>query len=414
MRPSKIIAIAGLLLLVAAGVAVYFLWAGKRSSPAGSSGDLSSSDSSSGLAEPHRVVAMGRLEPDGGVIDISGPIGDRLLSLNVHEGQWVEAGEELGRLESYALRKAEYDVAQLQYNEAVHRKQAEKEYSDAMLAEAKLDARQLESIEHDVAAQRAKVAVLEKNAQLAKKNLERMKALDESLVSAQELERQTLAVDQAQAELTAGNGTLDKLLQSQQLGNEQARAKLATANANAARLDATVPLESLKKSLELAQMRLSTSVLKAPRAGKVLKILTHVGEAVGQRPVLRLGDTRKIYAVAEVYETFIREVQIGDSAMVSSEVFPRNPQLGNQKAIAARVESIGLMVAKNEVSSLDPTARNDLRVVQVRVLLLNNEVAQGLINLEVEVSINPGSKDSDRQPAAATVGARHRPDRLVQ
>ena len=69
------------------------------------------------LAESRSVSGLGRLEPDGGVIQLSGPSnggasGSVIQKLTVAEGEWVEKDQVIAYLDSYNLRKAE--VARLQ------------------------------------------------------------------------------------------------------------------------------------------------------------------------------------------------------------------------------------------------------------------------------------------------------------
>src|SRR5947209_7249121 len=70
--------------------------------------ELHKSDSASG-ARRQLVSALGRLEPEGEVVDIGvGALStDRLLRLQVCEGQRVKEGEVLACLESYTERLAE-------------------------------------------------------------------------------------------------------------------------------------------------------------------------------------------------------------------------------------------------------------------------------------------------------------------
>jgi hypothetical protein len=56
------------------------------------------------------------------------------------------------------------------------------------------------------------------------------------------------------------------------------------------------------------------------------------------------------------------------------------------------VESIGEMIFSNGVRGEDPTAPRGLRVVQVRVLLEKNELAQRMTNLEGQLRIHLGTR----------------------
>jgi len=69
------------------------------------------------VAQERVVSSLGRLEPENGVVQLAGPSGGGLTgavmkSLEVAEGDWVESGQVVARLDSYNLRKAE--VARLE------------------------------------------------------------------------------------------------------------------------------------------------------------------------------------------------------------------------------------------------------------------------------------------------------------
>jgi HlyD family secretion protein len=101
--------------------------------------------------------------------------------------------------------------------------------------------------------------------------------------------------------------------------------------------------------------------------------------------VLVLGDTSRMRVVAEVYETDIAEVSVGQAATVSSRAL-RNP-------ISGRVARLGNMVSKNDVLNVDPAARADARVVEVWIDLDPLPLAERLSNLTVDVLITTSRRD---------------------
>jgi HlyD family secretion protein len=86
-----------------------------------------------------------------------------------------------------------------------------------------------------------------------------------------------------------------------------------------------------------------------------------------------------MYAVAEVYETDIGLVRVGQKGRVTSPVL--------SEALTGTVEQIGNMIAKNDILDVDPTANTDARVVEVKIRLDNSAPAARLINLQVYVLI---------------------------
>ena len=106
------------------------------------------------------VVARGRLEPDGGVINV-GVAGDRLQSVAVSEGQLVSTGDKLAVLDSHPDRLAEYNLAKIQLDDARRRQAAVKEACDCAIEEAIIRKEQVEKVEPlDIQAQDARVRLL--------------------------------------------------------------------------------------------------------------------------------------------------------------------------------------------------------------------------------------------------------------
>ena len=123
------------------------------------------------------------------------------------------------------------------------------------------------------------------------------------------------------------------------------------------------------------------SEVKAPMAGQVLRVHAHAGERVGPEGILELGRTEAMMAVAEVYETDIGRVAVGQRAKVTSPALP--------VALNGTVQRIGLMVAKNDALGTDPVAKTDARVVEVDIRLDAGQGTDTLTYLQVTVEITP-------------------------
>jgi HlyD family secretion protein len=111
------------------------------------------------------------------------------------------------------------------------------------------------------------------------------------------------------------------------------------------------------------QVDLADSELRAPLDGTVLKIHSRVGERPGNDGVLELGAGDQMEAVAEVYESDINRVKLGQSVTLVSE------NGGFSGSLAARVIRISPQVRQRAVLSTDPTGDADARVVEVRLAL---------------------------------------------
>lgn len=344
--------------------------------------------------EPDKVTALARLEPEDGVVDISGTPGDRLQELKVKVGDQVKAGDTLAILESRTLREAELELAQAQLADAEKRGEAEEKYAAALQQEAQLARKQAQLERLEIAAQHEKIDGLKISLASIEDDLKRLEKLresnsstDSSIVSDQQLEHQRTLKDKTQKELAAAESQLKKLEDTIALSEQQAEAKVQTAAANEARIPSTLALDSLRKSVELARRRLELTTIRAPSDGEILKVMLSAGETLAQQPILEMADTSRMVAVAEIYEDDALHVKEGAAASVDSEAL--------EQPIAGTVSYIGSMVAKNTVMSLTPTASADLRVVEARIRLEPSPEAKRLINLQVTVSISV-------EPAAQT------------
>jgi HlyD family secretion protein len=144
---------------------------------------------------------------------------------------------------------------------------------------------------------------------------------------------------------------------------------------------ARMNVEMGKADVQSAQAELDLAAVRSPITGRVLKIHARTGERVGADGIAELGETDKMYAVAEVYQTDVPRVHVGQHATVSSPAF--------SEPLRGTVERVGQKVAKQDVLSTDPAAKTDARVVEVRVRLDEAEQVAGLTNLEAEVAIEP-------------------------
>jgi HlyD family secretion protein len=112
----------------------------------------------------------------------------------------------------------------------------------------------------------------------------------------------------------------------------------------------------------------------------VLEILVRQGELMGEAGVLELARVDHMHAIAEVYETDIRFVKVGQKATVRSPAFEQD--------IPGQVKSIRQKVQKQDEMSTDPAARKDARIVEVIIELDDSQPAASLTNLQVDVLIH--------------------------
>ncbi|WNC30370.1 ABC exporter membrane fusion protein [Thermosynechococcus sp. PKX82] len=338
------------------------------------------------LADPmsDRITALGRLEPEGEVVAVSAPsMTERLGQLLVREGDRVVAGQPLAYLDTYPERKAERDLAASQLQEARLRYEAETRLALAQIAEA--ERRRDRANEPAIAAIQAQQATIQRiQAELETANREYQRFAQlfaDGAVSQQDLDDRTVRVRSLQEELRNAQANLVRLQEERRTELATATAQIEAAQANLGRVQTQVQLLSAERNLQLAEARLERTIIRAPRNGRVLRIHTRAGETINERGILELGNTDQMYAVAEVYETDVPRVRVGQPAEIRSRAL--------KAPITGRVAQVGLVVAKNDVTDTDPAAKTDARVVEVKIRLDNSEPVAGLTNMQVEIAIDP-------------------------
>jgi HlyD family secretion protein len=331
------------------------------------------------------VVALGRLEPNGEVVRVGGPTGERIQRLEVRQGDVVQAGDVLAYLESYDERRAQRDVAATQLAEAEQRLRATTAYAQAQVREAQSQVDRIQSpAQFELQAQQALVRELEADLVQKTQDLRRFEDLySQGAISQQERDRQRSATRQAQEKLNNARASLVRLEADLQASLRSAQATVQAQEANLPLSQVQIAVDSARQNLNLAEAQLERALIRAPRPGRILRVLTQAGEAIGQDgSVLDLGDTSQMFVVAEVYETDVGLVKIGQPAVITS----RNGAF--EETLSGKVSEIGWQVFKNDVLDDDPAANADARVVEVKVQLDDGRPVEALTNLQVDVRID--------------------------
>ena len=342
-----------------------------------------------------QVVALGKLIPKGEVIKLSVANAEdsRVNQILVEEGDRVEAGQVIAILQGYENRQRDLE-------------EAEKEVE---LAQARLDRVQAgDTKQAELAAQRANISRLE--AQLRNETLERQAAIastkaqlrqaqlnydrnkslqQQGAVSVQVLDEAQEGLDMTQAALDERQAQLNNTKQGLEEEIKQEQENLARlqeirpVDVRVAEIEverATIAVEQIKADLE-------DTKVKVPISGQILRINTRVGEQVNtQQGIVELGRTDEMYAIAEVYETDISKVKIGQPATISSEYG------GFEGNLKGTVEHLGLQVGAKQLSegSQDPTQDENSRIVEVKIRIEpeDSKKVAGLTNMKVRVEID--------------------------
>ncbi|MFM7652003.1 MAG: HlyD family efflux transporter periplasmic adaptor subunit [Vulcanococcus sp.] len=150
-------------------------------------------------------------------------------------------------------------------------------------------------------------------------------------------------------------------------------------------IDLRGQLSQARAELAKVQTDLVQSELRSPIDGTVLRITARPGERPGDAGVLELGATDQMEAVAEVYESDINRVRVGQAVSLISE------NGGFNGPLRARVLRISPQVRQRAVLSTDPTGDADARVVEVRLGLdpADAERVRDLAGLKIIARFTP-------------------------
>ena len=215
----------------------------------------------------------------------------------------------------------------------------------------------------------------------------------------EDIEKAELLNAQADAELTATKATRDKTQTTYEETEKSAQAKIDAAKAELDEALARAPIKSSEEKLTLAKQTSELTIIKAPVAGAVLKVVGREGQPTGIEPILQMADLGKMTAVAEVYESDVERLAGWvRSGPVTAEI--TNPALPKAlKGVVRSEADITRMIARNQVFAMGPREDADRRVVEVVVHLDADAAADAarFVGLQVTVAVAPRH---ERRPVA--------------
>ena len=382
------------------------------------------------VIELQAVAALGYLEPAGEVINLSGTVlaeGARVDKLLIKQGDRVKEGQVVAILDSRdrldaALKRAQTKVkiarSRLEQVKAgakageINAQKARIENLKAELQGQKLAQqatieRLTADLKGNTAAQKATIERLEAELTNAETECDRFERLyTDGAVTASNRDLKCLEKETARKRVMESKVTLKRIEDSGQEEIAEAQANLqrtistiqqqqteaqATLNqiAEIRPVDlvlAEAELEDAIVGVQQAQAELDLAYVRSPSEGQILKIHTWPGEIISDLGIVELGQTGQMYVKAEVYETDISRVYLGQQSTITSDGFPGQ--------LRGKVDEIGLQIGKKEVLSTNPAIDVDSRVVEVKIRLdsEDSQKVAGLTNLQVKVVIDSSSQ----------------------
>lgn len=348
------------------------------------------------MPEIKTVTALGRLEPSGEIVQISvssAAEGNRIEELLVKEGDEIKSGQIIAVLDSRdrllaALNQAQEEVKVAQANldlVIAGAKTGEIKAQEAAIARIEVER------DNDIMAQQATISRIKaevNNAQVEYQRYERL--YNDGAISASERDSKYLTLATTKEQLAEAEANLNRIKSSQQ---EQLAEAKATLNkiAEVRPVDVAVAEAEVRQALaavRVSQSELDRAYIRSPQAGTVIRTMVRPGEVVSSdEGIARIGQIDQMYAVAEVYESDINQVKVGQPVTVTSSAIDRKLQ--------GTVARIGLEIERQDVVNTDPTSNIDARVVEVKVKLdeASSQKVAGLTNLQVNARIEVGSRE---------------------
>jgi HlyD family secretion protein len=361
------------------------------------------------------ITALGRLEPQGETVELAPPQnlnGARVIELQVKEGDLVEENQVVAVLENRDLQQAAVQLAQQEIRVAqadldiikagaksgeiesqkatIQRLKAQLE-GDRIRYQAQLTRLQ-EQLRGEQAKQQATIARFDAELQNAVNEYQRYQNLaDAGAVSRSDLERHHLTLEMARERLREAEATFTQTVATlnQQIREVEANAQQANNTVDQQILEARANLDGItevrqvdvykaeaevqraRAALQQAQQQLELTYVRAPMNSRVLQIHTYPGESVQPgEGIVALGKTDQMMVTAEVYESDIGQVKLGQTVTIESE----NGAFSGE--LQGTVSEVGWLINRQGVFNSDPASDVDNRVVEVKIKIAEQDRAK--------------------------------------
>lgn len=295
--------------------------------------------------------AGGYLEviPPGPVV-VSTIVDGRVESIKAVEGQAVEAGQEVARLD-----------------DSLHRRDVEVRESAVALARAKLARLEAGFRPEEIEQAKADLEKARARRDQAQVEFDRLGTLvDRSAVSRKEYDDARFVLAAARADVASRSAEYElRKLGTRKEDIAVARAELAAAQAE----------------LDRAKWRLDNCIIKSPQSGLVLEQFAHVGDWLSQdsgrlhaTAILSIVDPKRIQAWVDVNQRDIGRVFVGQQATLATDANPSGAIRGRVAQILPKANlQKNTVQAKIEIPDPPPDLRPEM---SVKVTFLPREKEQ--------------------------------------
>jgi HlyD family secretion protein len=312
--------------------------------------------------------------------------GDRVTEIRVKQGDRVKKAQIVAILDSRdrlqaALGEAKQKVSVAQSRLAQVKAGAKR--GEIQAQESTITRLQAE-LRGEIAAQNAAIARLKSELRNASSEFARNQQLhQEGAISNSVIDSKRLALESAEARLREASSGQNRTVDMLQAQISEAKATLSRieevrpVDVQAAQTDVDSAIAAVKR----AETDLAQAFVRAPIDSQILKIHARLGEKIGDRGIADLGQTEQMVAIAEVYQTDIAKIKLGQQATITGQAFSGE--------LRGTVSEIGLQVNRQNVFSNQPGENLDRRIIEVKIRL-NPEASQqvtGLTNLQVQTAI---------------------------
>ncbi|MFM7407927.1 MAG: ABC exporter membrane fusion protein [Cuspidothrix sp.] len=336
------------------------------------------------------VTALGRLQPQDKITYLSAPNsinGVRVEKLLVKEGDDVQKGQVLAYLENYSRSKMAIQQAfdKLLISQAkLAQVQAGAKAGDINAQKATIT-RLNSQLKGEIAGQTATINRIKSEVENAQKESDRYQQLyKDGAVSASVADTKNLALTTTQQQLKEAQATLKRTQDTLADQIKEGKSRL-----NSIKEVRTVDVELAKSEVKSAETAVKQAkadhdltYITSPLDGKLLRIHARNGEVIATSGFAEIGNTSKMEVLAEVYQTDIQNVRVGQKAIITSTTFPGKLQ--------GTVRRVGWQVDKQRIFSINPNSDTDRRVIEVKISIDNpsdSRKISRLTNLQVDVAI---------------------------